>query len=87
MIHDNIKDTILNDLIREDEERIRGNDVCKDQQTHDRSFSESCPGVLDSLEHDKFPEEVHSYAARIIPNVLDKDELTSAQAQRPELSH
>ncbi len=39
------------------------------------------------LEHDKFPEEVHVYAARIIPNVLDKDELTLAQAQRPELSH
>ena len=81
-IHDNIKDIILNDLIREDEERNRGKDVWKDQQTYDRSFS--CPEVL---EPEKFPGEVHAYAARIIPNVLDKDELTLAQAQRPELSH
>ena len=81
-IHDNIKDIILNDLIREDEERNRRKDIWKDQQTYDRSFS--CPEVL---EHDKFPGEVHAYAARIVPNVLDKDELTLAQAQRPELSH
>jgi hypothetical protein len=51
-IHDNIKDIILNDLIREDEERNRRKDIWKDQQTYDRSFS--CPEVL---EHDKFPGE------------------------------
>ena len=79
-IHDNIKDIILNDLIREDEERMRKKDVWKDQQTYDRSFS--CPAVL---EHDQFPEGVHAYTARIAPNVFDKDELTLAQAQRPEL--
>ncbi len=30
------------------------------------------------LEHDTYPEEVHSYAAKAIPNILDKDELTLA---------
>ena len=31
------------------------------------------------------PEGVHAYTARIALNVFDKDELTLAQAQRPEL--
>ena len=59
---------------------MRKKDVWKDQQTYDRSFS--CIAVL---EHDKFPEGVHAYTVRIVQNVLDKDELTLAQAQRPEL--
>ncbi len=50
-------------------------DVCKDHQTSDRSFS--FPEVL---EHDKYLEEVHAYAAKTIPNSFDKDELTLAQA-------
>jgi hypothetical protein len=32
------------------------------------------------LEHDKYPEEVHAYAAKTIPNSFDKDELKLAQA-------
>jgi hypothetical protein len=32
------------------------------------------------LEHDKYPEEVHAYSAKTIPNSFDKDELTLAQA-------
>jgi hypothetical protein len=58
-VHDNIRDIILKDLIREDEERMQTKDVCKDHQTYDRSFS--FPEVL---EHDKYPEEVHAYAAK-----------------------
>ena len=80
MIHDNIKDIILNYLVREEEERMRKNDVWKDQHAFDRSFS--CPAVP---EHDKYSEEVHLYTARIAPHVFDKDELTLAQAQGPEL--
>jgi hypothetical protein len=74
-VHDNIRDIILKDLIREDEERMQTKDVWKDHQTYDRSFS--FPEVL---EHDKYPEEVHAYAAKTIPNSFDKDELTLAQA-------
>ena len=33
----------------------------------------------------KYPGEVHTHAAKIAPNVVDKDELTLAQAQKPEL--
>ncbi len=65
-----------NDLIRADEERMRSKDVLEDHQTYNRSFS--CPEVF---QHDKYPGEVHEYAARIAPNILDKDELTSAQAK------
>ena len=35
--------------------------------------------------HDKYPDEVHAYAAKIAPNVFDKFELTLAQAQKQEL--
>ena len=35
------------------------------------------------LERDKYPEEVHAYAAKIAPNAVDKYELTLAQAQKP----
>ena len=59
---------------------MRKKDVWKDQQTYDRSFS--CPAVL---EHDQLPKGVHAYTARIALNVFNKDELTLAQAQRPEL--
>ncbi len=34
------------------------------------------------LEHDRYPEEVHAYAAKTVPNVFDKDELTLAQAKK-----
>ena len=37
-IHDNIKEIIMNDLIQEDEERMRSKDVWKSQSTYDRSF-------------------------------------------------
>jgi hypothetical protein len=47
---------------------------------YDRSYS--FPEVLD---HDRHPNEVHAYAARIIPNTVDKDELTLAQAQKLEV--
>ena len=63
-IHDNIKDTILNEIIREDEDRMRRKDVWKGRQTYNRSFP--CPTVL---EHDKFPEEVLANTARIALNV------------------
>ncbi len=70
-----IRDIILKDLIREEEERMQTKDVWKDHQTYDRSFS--FPEVL---EHDKYIEEVHAYAEKTIPNSFDKDELTLAQA-------
>ena len=76
-IHDNIKDIILKDLIREDEERMQSKDIWKDKQAYDRSFS-----FPEILEHDKYPEEVHAYAAKTVPNAFDKDELTLAQAKK-----
>jgi hypothetical protein len=33
----------------------------------------------------KYPEEVHAYTGEIAPNFVDKDELTLAQAQKPDL--
>ena len=50
-IHYSIKEIIMNDLIREDEERMRSKDVWKSQSTYDRSFS-----LSEVLEHDKHPE-------------------------------
>jgi hypothetical protein len=67
----------MNNLIREDEERMRSKDVWKSQSTYDRSFS-----LPEVLEHDKHPEEVHAYAARTVPNVFGSDKLTLAQAQK-----
>ncbi len=52
-VHDNIRDIIQKDLIREDANK----DAWKDHQTHVRSFSVP-------EEHDKYPEEVHAYAAK-----------------------
>jgi hypothetical protein len=34
------------------------------------------------LEHDKYHGEVHAYAAKTVPNVFDKDEMTLAQAKK-----
>ena len=51
-----------------------------DPKTYDRSYS-----LHEVLEHGNHPEEIHAYAAKIAPNVVDKDELTLAQAQIPEL--
>jgi hypothetical protein len=76
-IHDNIKEIILNDLIREDEERTKAKNIWKETNTYDRTFS--FPEVI---EHEKIPEEVNAYAAKIVPNVVDKDELTLAQAKK-----
>ncbi len=77
-VHDNIRDIILKDIIREDEERMQTRDVWKDHQTYDRSFS--FPEVL---EYDKYPDEVYTYAANLktIPNSFDKDELKLELAQ------
>jgi hypothetical protein len=79
-MQDNLKEIILNQLIQEDEERMRTKDLLNDPKTYDRSYS-----LPEVLEHDKYPEEVHAYAAKIAPNAVDKDELTLAQAQKPEL--
>ena len=76
-IQDNLKEIILRDLIREDEEKMRQKSIWKDNQMYDRSYS--FPEVL---EHDKYPEEVHAFAARTVPNTFDKDELTLTQAMR-----
>ena len=70
-MQDNIKEIILNELIRGDEERMRTNDMLNDPRTYDRS--DSLPEVL---EHDKYPDEAHAYVAKTAPNVVDKDELT-----------
>jgi hypothetical protein len=70
-VHDNIRDLIRWDLIREDEERMQTKAAWKDHQTYDRSFS-----FPEALEHDKHPEEVNAYAAKTIPNGFDRDELT-----------
>ena len=66
----------MNNLIREDEEKMRSKDVWKNQTTYDRSLT-----LQDVLEHDKHPEEVHAYAARTAPNVFGSDELTLAQGK------
>jgi hypothetical protein len=79
-MQDNLKEIILNQLIQEDEERMQAKDLLNDPKTYDRSYS-----LPEVLEHDKYPEEVHAYAAKIAPNAVDKDELTLAQAQKPEL--
>ena len=73
-IHNKIKEIIMNDLIREDEEKVRSKDVWKSQTAYDRSFP-----LPEVLEHDKHPEEAHAYAARTAPNVIGSDELTPAQ--------
>ncbi len=75
-----MKEIILRDLIKDDEEKMRSKDVWKDTSTYNRSYS--FPEVLD---HDHHPHEVHAYAARIIPNTVDKGELTLAQAQKLEV--
>ncbi len=81
-MQDNLKEIILNGLIQEDsdEERMQTKDLLDDPKTYDRSYS-----LPTTLEHDKYPEEVHAYAPKIAPNVVDKDDLTLAQAQKPEL--
>ena len=79
-MQDNLKEIILNQLIQEDEERMRTKDLLNDPKTYDRSYC-----LPEVLEHDKYPEEVHAYAAKIAPNAVDKDELTLAQVQKPEL--
>ena len=76
-IHDNIKEIIMKDLIKEDEERKKSKDVWKDQSQYDKLYS--FPEVL---EHDQYPEEVHAYAAKTVPNVFGSDELTLTQAQK-----
>jgi hypothetical protein len=76
-IHDNIKDIILKDLTQKDEEQMQSKDIWKVNQAYDRSFS-----IPEILKHDKYPEEVHAYAAKTVPNVFDKDELTLAQAKK-----
>jgi hypothetical protein len=48
----------------------------KNQSTYDVSYS--FPHVL---EHDQYPEEVHAYAAKTVPDVFGSDGLTLAQTQ------
>jgi hypothetical protein len=48
----------------------------------DAGFSFGGLGPSNNVEHDKYPEEVHAYAAKTVPNVFDKDELTLAQAKK-----
>jgi hypothetical protein len=48
-------------------------DLLNDPQTYDRSCS-----LPEVLEHDKCPEEVHTYAVKIAPNAVDINELTFA---------
>ena len=43
-----------------------------DPKTYDRSYS-----LHEVLEHGNHPEEIHAYAAKIAPNVVDKDELNN----------
>ena len=81
-ILDNITEIFLHELIREDEERMQTNDMLNYTKTYDRSYS--FPEVLE-LEDDKYPDEVHAYAAKIAPNVVDKDKLIFAQAQKAVL--
>jgi hypothetical protein len=42
-----------------------------DPKTYDRSYT-----LPEVLEHDKYPGEIHAYAAKIAPKAVDKDELT-----------
>ncbi len=79
-MQDNLKKIILIQIIQEDEERMQKRDLLNDPKTYDRSYS-----LPEVLEYDKYPEEVHAYAANIAPNAVNKDELTLAQAQKPEL--
>ena len=50
---DNIKEIILNELIREDEEIMQTKGMLNDPKTYDRSYS-----LLKVLEHVKYPQLV-----------------------------
>ncbi len=78
-MQDNLKEIILINLFRK-MRRGCNKRLLNDPKTYHRSYS-----LPEVLEHDKHPEEVHAYAAKIAPNPVDKDELTLAQVQKPEL--
>jgi hypothetical protein len=58
---------------------MQAKDVWNNRSKYDRTFS-----FPEILEHDNHPEEVHAYAARLAPNLFDKDELTLVQAKKSE---
>ena len=53
--------------------------ICKRKIGPRRAGSLSFPQVLG---HDHHPGEVHAYAARLAPNLADKDELALAHAKK-----
>jgi hypothetical protein len=75
----NIKKKNLYDLIREDFEIIKTKKYGK--ITKHKIYRLLFPKVVEPDRH----AEVRAYAAKIAPNIVDKDELTLAQAQRPEM--
>ena len=59
-VRDNIKPVILNDLIREDEERMQAKDILVDDTLYNKSFSLNA-----TLKHDQSPDiSYHSILLR-----------------------
>lgn len=79
MIQDNIKETLFNDLIREDGGKAQAIDVLNNQTQHDSSFS--FPEILG---HENHLEEVHTYAAKLVPNRFYMDEFISTKCSSQE---
>ena len=70
-VRDNIKQVILNDLIREDEERMQSMDVLDENTLYNTSFSLNA-----TLKHDQHPDILYAFKAKTSPNIFDKDEIT-----------
>ena len=73
-IRDNIQKIIMEQLIREDQDRTSAKDSLNDTGTYSKSYSFTA-----TLQHDEFPEVSVAYAAKV-KNSLDSDDLTLAQA-------
>ena len=73
-IRENIQKIIMEELIREDQEKILANDLQRDTGSYDGSFSFAA-----SLVHDEFPETAAAYAPKV-KNPLGSDNLALAEA-------
>ena len=80
-VWDNIKQVILDNRIREDEQRImmKSKDVLDDNTLYTKSFSLNAP-----LKHDQHPDISYAFKAKTSPNIFDKDEITLTQAKKIE---
>ena len=65
-MQDNIMEIILSELIREDWKTVRTKDMLNDPKLYDRSYS-----LPEVLKHEKYLNEVHAYATKIAPKIVD----------------